>query len=489
MNKDKFYCDCSGTGYQGHTCEQGIVFLPKFPIMQQNETYNFTISARPESDLGIKVFSDDNLVIRNTSILIFNFLRRNAMFQIHSGSPGMKVISYNLFGSDASFFKLPKSQVIYVQAPVPRLHKILSDNGSISQGCHDRRLSTGEKKKVDLKLHSTAPWTDHAGKVSTEGILLMDVGGSSLPTSLVGTSIMSNTLSNSDFDDFVIKHKNHSESSAKTSIKNQAERCISQEPSIDYLPDIVRMNAFSKAVADGTNRNTPSWINLIPEESMKTFSTQDLEAKLVQGKEIGKSYAKCGEILSGIEDQQQYYVYSTNQKMLLHVNDEDINIGSDAKTCIFRSASEDQTLIGFANASLILKTLQSSTGWDIEANGIQFKNTRGDPVYRLFGKFSTELKSDSAQIRILLDGQMSFTVTSETEVCYFYIKRRHFKHESLYHLLNAHQNAIIICFFCELIVDSLCVFTFKWKTCLCHSRNLKNFPVDFSSMYYSNKFK
>ena len=416
VNKEKFHCNCSGTGYQGLTCEQGIVFLPLFPIMQQNKTYNFSISARPESDLKIKISSDDNSVVLNSSILMFSHLRRNAKFQLRSSSPGMKVISYSLFGSDANSFESPKSQILYIQTLAPLLHKVISDNGSISQGCHDRKLTTGGRKKVDLKLHSSAPWTDHAGRVSTEGVLLMDVGGSRLPTSLVGSSIISNSLSNSAFDDFITKHKNHSESSTQTSIKYQVQRCISQQPSADYLPDIVRVNAFSKTVADGANGIIPSWINLIPKHSMTTFDTQDFEAKLVQGKEIGKKYAKCGEILSGIEDQQEYYVYSTNQEMLLYVNDEDIDIGADAKICIFRSASEDQTLIGFANSSSILKSLQSSTGWDIKANGIQFKNKSRDSIYRIFGKFSTELTSDLTQIRIFVDGQMTITVASKSEV-------------------------------------------------------------------------
>jgi len=415
VNKEKFHCNCSGTGYQGLTCEQGIVFLPLFPIMQQNKTYNFSISARPESDLKIKISSDDNSVVLNSSILMFSHLRRNAKFQLRSSSPGMKVISYSLFGSDANSFESPKSQILYIQTLAPLLHKVISDNGSISQGCHDRKLTTGGRKKVDLKLHSSAPWTDHAGRVSTEGVLLMDVGGSRLPTSLVGSSIISNSLSNSAFDDFITKHKNHSESSTQTSIKYQVQRCISQQPSADYLPDIVRVNAFSKTVADGANGIIPSWINLIPKHSMTTFDTQDFEAKLVQGKEIGKKYAKCGEILSGIEDQQEYYVYSTNQEMLLYVNDEDIDIGADAKICIFRSASEDQTLIGFANSSSILKSLQSSTGWDIKANGIQFKNKSRDSIYRIFGKFSTELTSDLTQIRIFVDGQMTITVASKSE--------------------------------------------------------------------------
>ena len=422
MNKDKFICDCSKTGYQGPTCERGLVFLPTFPILHQGKIYTFTVTAKPDKDLKVNISSNDDSVFLSPRTLVFHSMQTNAIFQLRSSSPGMKVISFSLSGSDASSFEPINSRIIYVQTPAPQLNKVISDSGSISQGCHDRKVTTGEGKKIGLNLHSTAPWIDHAGKVSTEGILLMDVGGSKLPTSLVGSSITSSNLINSPFDEFIMKHRNGSSFGTDTSIKDGSESCITTQPSTNYLPEIVEINSFAKTVLDGVNHNIPFWINLIPEKTVKTFDIQDFDAKLLRGQEVRTKYAKCGEILAVVENDQQYYVHSTDQKISMQVNEEDINIKSDAKVCIFRSAGDNQTLIGFPNASASLKTLYSSTGWRIKANGILVNgNTSGSAVYHIFGKFSTKLTSDSGQVRISVEGKMTVTVNSEAEVNFLLI--------------------------------------------------------------------
>ena len=390
--------------------------LPDFPILQQRKTYNLTVHTKPDNDLRIDISSSDNLLAINPPTLTFNSTVTYAVFQLHSNSPGMKVLSYALRGSDASTFIPPNRQVLYVQTSVLRLDTVIRSNGALARGCHDKEITAGENENVDLKLHSTAPWTDQAGKVSTDGVLIMDVGGTALPASLVGSSIISNNLVNGKMDEFVTKHKSHSSASGQNSISLKTERCVSEEPSIDYLPEILQVNAFSKTVVDGINQNSPSWINLIPEQTVRAFDNQDFEAKLLRGQDIKGKYTKCGDILNVIENDKQYYIHSTNQKMLMQVNDEDINIGPGAKICMFRSVGENETAIGFANAAKFIKTLESSTGWIIEANGIQFKNTSRLPFYHIFGQFLTEVNSDSARIRISINGDMTFVVANEADV-------------------------------------------------------------------------
>ena len=416
VNKSQFRCECIGTGYQGKTCEMGMVRLPTFPILQQGKTYNFTVHAKPDNDLRVDISSSDNLLAINPPTLTFNATVTYAVFQLRSNSPGMKVLSYALRGSDASTFIPPNRQVLYVQTSVLRLDTVIRSNGALSQGCYDKEVTAGESEKTDLKLHSTAPWTDQAGKVSTDGVLIMGVDSTTLPASLVGSSIISNNLVNGKMDEFVTKHKNNIAARGQNSTSLKIERCVSEEPSINYLPEVVEMNAFSKTVADGINRNTPSWVNLVPEQTVKTFDTQDFEAKLLQGKDIKSKYKECGDIINVIEDDRQYYIHSTNQEMLMQVNDEDINIGTGVKICISRSVGENETVIGFANAAKKLNTLESSTGWVTTANGINFKNTSGAPTYRIFGQFSTEMSSESTHVKISINGDIKFSVKNENEV-------------------------------------------------------------------------
>ena len=336
--------------------------------------------------------------------------------QLRSSTPGVKVIMYTLSGSDADTFTRPHGQVLHVKPLASNLSSVIRNDGALSRGCYKKDIASGKSEKVNVTLHSTAPFKNQTGNVSTDGVISMDDGDADLPLSMAGSSIVSNSIVNTGIDDFVIKNKNNSAVDGGNSTRKEKSLCTSEEPSIDYLPEVVEVNAFIKTVTDGINRNTPSWINFVPEQTVKTFDTQDFEAKLLQGKDIKSKYKECGDIINVIEDDRQYYIHSTNQEMLMQVNDEDINIGPGVKICMFRSVGENETVIGFANAAKVIKTLESSTGWIIKANGIQFKNTSEAYIYRIFGQFSTEMNSDSVKIKISINGNMKFSVTDDNEV-------------------------------------------------------------------------
>ena len=419
MDKDNFKCHCSKQ-FEGKTCENGLVEIQTFPLIKLEQTTTIQVNATPDRELKISVSSNDNSVVVIPSTLIFNSSHTTATLQIRSITNGTKRISFFLHGSDAQNFTNPTPKVLFVQDSRKVLSKIVNDEGCLAQGCHEKSLPSHEMENEGKKVHSTSPWKNEIGNTSTDGVSTISDGDSDLPMSISGAQITSDSLVNGDLDKFIIN--SHNDPKAKNSTAKETSYCVSEQPSADYLPEIVQVNAFAKTVAKSINRNTPSWINFVAQQTVTTFDVQDFEATLLRGQTIKGKYKKCGEILSGIEDRQQYYVYSTNQKILMHVNEEDINIRSNVNTCIFRSASENQTLIGFAKASSIWKTLHSSTGWYIKANGIHFKNTNGNPIYSLFGQFSTELKSDSAQITIFVDGKMTITVVSESEVSNFCIR-------------------------------------------------------------------
>ena len=421
VNKDKFKCHCNSKEYDGTICEIGLVMMPTFTEMHPGKTYVFTANAKPDTDLKITITSNDNSLAITPSTILFDSTTTCASFQLRSSSPGVKQLSYRLHGSDALAFRQPLSQTIYITDPDPNLDKIISTTGALSQGCHDQVMNVGDRRKKGVPVHSTSPWTDQAGKVTTSGISSMDIDGATLPASLVGSSIIDDNLVNSNMGDFIIKHTNDSSAGPMNLTIVEREGCVSEKPSTVYLSDVVKVNAVPKTVADGVNQNTPAWINLIPQQTVTTFDTQDYAASILRGQDIKEKHKKCGDVVTAIEIDKRYYMYSTNQKMLMHVNDEDVHVGSGVQICIFRSISENQTTIGFPNASKILQTLESSTGWKVKANGIDFKNTSMGSLYRIFGQFSTEMSSDSARIKLVITGDMEFVVMNDTEVSNVYI--------------------------------------------------------------------
>ena len=421
VNKDKFKCHCNSKDYEGMTCDIGLVTMPGFTDIHPGKTYIFTIEAKPDNDLKITITSNDNSLAITPSTLLFDSITTRASFQLRGSSPGMKQLSYRLHGSDALAFRQPLSQTIYVIDPSPNLDKIISRTGALSQGCHDQIMNVGDRRKKGVPVHSTSPWTNQAGYVTTSGISSMAIGGATLPASLVGSSIIDDNLVNSKLEDFVNNYTSDRLAEAKNLTVEETERCVSEKPSTAYLSDVVKVNAVPKTVADGVNQNTPAWINLIPQQTVTIFDTQDYAANILRGQDIKEKHKKCGDVLTAIENDQRYYMYSTNQKMLIHVNDEDVQVGSGEQICIFRSISENQTTIGFPNASKILQTLESSTGWTIKANGIDLKSRNTGSIYRLFGHFSTELSSDSAEVKLAITGDMEFVVMNDTEVSSIYI--------------------------------------------------------------------
>ena len=432
-NKDQFECDCHNTGYQGRKCEEGIVTLPGFSIIEFGIVYTFTIKARPDNDLTVQITTNDKTLIVNPSTIRFNSSITVAKIELRlvSNSTDIKVLSFTLGGTDANVFKTPKDHVLYTKSSQLLFsnREVINNEGALPKGCHNKKIQANDKEigNTGLPVYSTAPWKDAMGKESTDGIILMDVKGTSLPASLVGSSIISNTLVNSEMGDFIYRHKNDSIPQRNESAAEGLGRCISEKPSAKYLPEVVEVNAFSKTVTDGINRNTPSWITFNSEKTVKIFDTQDFEAKLLKGKDVKQLHPRCGEVLKGIEEFQQYYFYTTNQNMSMLVNDEDIDIGPKAQICILKSVGNNETFIGFANAPKFLKSLAWSTGWSIKTNGVKFTNRMDVPLYRIYGDFSTELESNDAEMKISLIGDMEISTSNDNEVglcvsMYFYVQ-------------------------------------------------------------------
>ena len=414
LNRYKFKCDCIDTLYQGETCEVGLVELPAFTSLRPRETYTFLVKAKPDKDLKIDISSSENLDLITPSTLIFNSKTTEATFQFRSNSSGLKALSYRLHGSDTNVFTTPKKQTLYVLESLPGQEEVLSSNGSLSQGCFGKAATVYTS---DVHFHSTAPWIELPDNITTEGVLVMNIDGATLPASSAGSSIISDALVIGSFGDFIFSHNIDSSARGRDSSVEDTKYCVSERPSTGYLSIIVQVNAFAKTVADGMNQITPAWINLIPQQTIEIFNEQDFGATLIRGKAIKEKHKNCGGVIHAIEDDQIYYMYSTNQKMLMHFNDEDVDVGSGEKICIFRSVSENQTAIGFADASKALKTIESSTGWKMKANGLLLKNTSMNSFYRFFGQSSTEMSSDSVNMKISIDGNMEVPATNDTAVC------------------------------------------------------------------------
>lgn len=348
---------------------------------------------------------------------MFNGSVTSAVFQLTPDSHGVNLINYILGGADATNFRPLEKQVLYVQSESATydVDNIIRSDGALSRGCFENELVTSEGNNMDLhlKLHSTAPWRGKFDEKSTDGVLLIDIEGTELPASLVGLSIKSKDLINNKVSDFILKQKNQS---SLARIEDKATGCVSEAPSTKYLPEVVEVNAFSKTVSDGFNQNTPSFTSLVPEGKVTTFDQQDFEAKVLPGNVTRVLYAKCGEIVKSLNDMHQYYVFSTKQRMLLRMSEEDFDFGPQTQICVMKSVGQNKTLIGFNNALKKSKFWESSTGWSVKINGFHYEKKGSLFSYGVFGEFSTVVRSKEKVAEILLAGYMEFYAENDIEV-------------------------------------------------------------------------
>ena len=113
-----FKCDCQGTGYQGSTCERGIVFTPRIPSLTKDEQNTFEIAAYPDTELTVKIESSFARALNVTPRSI-TFTRRNniSQFSVEGFFAGQYALQYILSGFEAVNFESPEESPVFVRQP------------------------------------------------------------------------------------------------------------------------------------------------------------------------------------------------------------------------------------------------------------------------------------------------------------------------------------------------------------------------------------
>ncbi|XP_065064748.1 uncharacterized protein LOC135690976 [Rhopilema esculentum] len=405
----KYQCNCQRTGYQGPNCNRGIVTLPLFPIMYVNRNYSFTVKAKLDIELRILLAPyDENLSIYPKK-LVFNQAKNSANFTVRATIAGPYVLSYKLYGDNAGVFDAPMNSIVFFRETNKSMAvNIINDEGILSKGCHSQssvEKRTDGTRKAGLTLYSTAPWQHRPNSESTDGMVLIDVEGTSgLPTSLVGSTITIESLTNNNFDEFVNKYRRIR--NVNESVESRIPQCISVIPSNEYLAEAIELNSFAKTVAEGVNRRTPSLLNIFVEKSAKIFDLKDLVANIYSGNEVKRIFTKCSKVLLGIDENKKYFVFLTTQRVLLHIAEEEIDLKRDDVVCIFESINGNETLIGFPDSASESAVWESLTGFAGIMKGIHISAEDKKQIYRVFGEYSAVLSTNTFKMAFKLNGDM-----------------------------------------------------------------------------------
>ena len=422
VSKTQYRCNCNGVGHIGDTCNRGIVELPSYPFLNSGQDYSFTMTAQPDVNLSVDLtLSNENVVVMPRK-LEFNSTTKHSSFKLRANVTGAHVIYYKLDGADAETFDNPLNSIVYVRNTATGnktiTDQMIDDKGALARGCYDQQVKRNPKsgRAETYKLHSSAPWEHLPRHLSTNGVIVMDIEGTSMPKSIIGANVSFEQIENHKFDDFVSQFGNLQTGDRSVASKNESKKCASQKPSTQYLTDIIESNSFQKTVVDSVNKRTPGWFKMVAEKTVKSFQPRDFIAKIITGKDLKKLYPDCGKELKGLQDEERYYAYSTNQNVLLSIGEEDLFLDTGKQVCIFQSVSDNDTLIGFPKSAKESEAFKSATSWSGKTKSIQFSNSSGSPSLRMSGKYSTTLKSELSNIRVTLDGNMHIVTGIKSEV-------------------------------------------------------------------------
>ena len=381
--------------------------------------YSFTVKAKPDIELRILLVPyDENLSIYPKK-LVFNQAKHSANFTVRATIAGPYVLSNKLYGDDAGVFDAPMNSIVFFrETNKSREVNIINDEGILSKGCNFKSSvdkTTDRTRKAGLTLYSTAPWQHRPNSESTDGVVLVDVEGTSgLPTSLVGSTITIESLANNNFDEFVNKYKGIR--NVNESVESRSPQCISVKPSNEYLAEAIELNSFAKTIAEGVNRQTPSLLNIFVERSVKMFDPKDLVAKIFSGEQVKRVFTKCSKVLLGIDEKKKYFAFWTTQRVLLHIAEEEIVLKRDDVVCIFKSIIGNETLIGFPDSASESAVWESLTGFAGTMKGIHISAEDKKQIYRVSGEHSTTLANDALKMNFKLNGDMLTDTAKESAV-------------------------------------------------------------------------
>eukprot|EP00794_Sanderia_malayensis_P014863 gene14863-16407_t len=266
-----------------------------------------------------------------------------------------------------------------------------------------------------------APWKKASEYDWTDGVVVMDIQGFVMPTSIIGSNVSARSIENKDFGLFTQKYSNDNFDTTKilgTDNEANSQRCSSKIPSSSDLTDVVELNAFSKTMTDSVNSRTPYWINLVANLTTNSFTTTDFIANVYNHTKLRHHYPECSRLLGNDANSLIWHAYVTRQRLSLHMAEEKLVLDSGKQTCIFGSLNEREIVIGFLQSELYCNVFKTSTGWSSKMKSIRFTENGVYSSLESAGAFSDQLSliNGSSSIIVNITGNIHFTLSNNSNV-------------------------------------------------------------------------
>ena len=293
-----FQCNCTGTGFDGPTCNRGIIQTPLIPTLFQNEMSMFNISAKPPSDLVIGLNSP-RLSIK-PKLIILNRKKNVASFEV-SGKAGQYTLRYFVSGSVSDEFEVPESAPILVSTKRDSNHinnyfrLLRTEPGIVRESCcqpdnfvySECPMSTNR-----VVFRSTCAWRSSDTQHETSGVVFAQYKTLSLPLSINGIEITYDNSGSISSRLSLIPI-----SSCKPCTQNRgvilnskplkSPTCYYHKFTSGDVEDMLRSYSLANTFIDRLRGIFPSWFKVsIPTTAISSYQDIDFVASLVKKDDI-----------------------------------------------------------------------------------------------------------------------------------------------------------------------------------------------------------
>ena len=345
-----FECDCQGTGYQGSTCESGIVFTPQIPSLTKDEQYTFEIAAYPDTELTVTIMSSFARILAvSPRSITFTPGNTNSQFSVEGSFAGQYTLRYILSGFEADNFESPEESLVFVREPISEkkptnayFDAVRNEPGFLSESCC-RSSVLEEECPMNLnkiRFLSTCEWEERNNQFESNGIVFAQINSLTVPLSISGLRI--------GYDEGAIESKLSPSPSCKSCDENnnkvvdidnpadsEKENCYYYRFDSGDIEDFLNTRSLAQTFIQRIQPLFPDWAsvslsNVIRGETV--YNTNDVAARLTNHEDI-ISIGGCESIIA--KEPGIYSVLSYSRSLQLSLDGSNVthNMSTGAPFC------------------------------------------------------------------------------------------------------------------------------------------------------------